>query len=261
MAPITNLHGVSKALAPIITCLPNAHTHKRVQIVGSNNNKAHESESSSQESLVHTTTKRRAAIGLVASIVLTSQFHEKISLAQENTNNGWWYTELPLPQPTVTNNLANEKTGTRSFIKKGMFMADIGVKGRVYRIKKYAFDLLAMADLIAADTLNYVRRYLRIKSTFMYYDFDKVISAMPLDNKQQLTDIANKLFDNFEKLEEASRRKSLPDTKSIYQETEAMLHDVMDRMDVIWLMIRTFRAAGEAAEHGLITIALEDFGD
>ncbi|MED6191601.1 hypothetical protein PIB30_001880 [Stylosanthes scabra] len=240
MAPITNLHGVSKALAPIITCLPNnAHTHKRVQIVGSNNNKEHESESesSSQESLVHTATKRRAAIGLVASIVLTSQFHDKISFAQENTNNGWWYTELPLPQPTVTNKLANEKTGTRSFIKKGMFMADIGVKGRVYRIKKYAFDLLAMADLIAADTLNYVRRYLRIKSTFMYFDFDKVISAMPLDNKQQLTDMANKLFDNFEKLEEASRRKSLPDTKSIYQETEAMLHDVMDRMDAMYKTI------------------------
>ncbi|XP_057731375.1 photosynthetic NDH subunit of lumenal location 3, chloroplastic [Arachis stenosperma] len=240
MAPITNLHGLSKTLAPIVTCLPNAHRNlhlnKRVQIVGSNNNTAHESESSSQESVVDTTT-RRAAIGLVASIVLTAQFHDKISLAQEHTHNGWWYDDLPLPLPTVTNNLANEKTGTRSFIKKGIYMADIGVKGSVYRIKKYAFDLLAMADLIAADTLNYVRRYLRIKSTFMYYDFDKVISAMPVDNKQQLTDIANKLFDNFEKLEEASRRKSLPDTQSIYQETEVMLHDVMDRMDVMYKTI------------------------
>lgn len=96
--------------------------------------------------------------------------------------------------------IVNKETGTRSFLQKGIYIADVGTRGRMIRLKKYAFDLIALEDLMDKNAWNYFRKYLRLKSTFMYYDFDKLISAVPVDEKQPLADLANKLFDSVEKV-------------------------------------------------------------
>ncbi|XP_010485415.1 PREDICTED: photosynthetic NDH subunit of lumenal location 3, chloroplastic [Camelina sativa] len=170
---------------------------------------------------------RRMTLGFTVSIGLTGIFGaNNVSLAQDN---GFWI-DGPLPIPPIYNNIVNEQTGTRTFIKKGVYVADIGTKGRMYRVKKNAFDLLAMEDLIGPDTLNYVKKYLRLKSTFLFYDFDNLISSAASEDKQPLTDLANRLFDNFEKLEDAAKAKNLTKTESCYIDTKILLQEVMTRM-------------------------------
>ncbi|RCU61442.1 hypothetical protein SEVIR_2G001050v4 [Setaria viridis] len=149
----------------------------------------------------------------------------------EPANNGWWLTEFPLPVPKILNKeINNPETGTRSFLKNGIFMADIGPSfaAHAYRLRSNAFDLLALEDLLGKDASNYVNKYLRLKSTFMYYDFDKLITAA--DDKGPYVDLANRLFDSFEALQQAVTAKDDPKISDRYAETKVILQELMAKM-------------------------------
>nr|XP_043606347.1 photosynthetic NDH subunit of lumenal location 3, chloroplastic [Erigeron canadensis] len=168
---------------------------------------------------------RRLALGL-GTIGIFANSNVAVSLADDN---GFWLNG-PIPIPRAVNMIDNVETGTRSFLKTGVYIADIGTKGRQFRLKKYAFDLLALGDLIGKDAWNYVKKYLRLKSTFMYFDFDKVISAATPDDKPPLLDLANRLFDTVEKLEDAVKKQDLPQTELLYHDTSVILQEVMTKM-------------------------------
>ncbi|XP_062077829.1 photosynthetic NDH subunit of lumenal location 3, chloroplastic [Humulus lupulus] len=219
MARLANFNGVSETLPGIQSFPSLQRAKKRVEIVGFLGKKKDDS----QEHTLKTT--RRLALGL-ASIALVGKTCNGVSFAEDN---GFWI-DGRIPLPSVDNKIANENTGTRSFLKKRIFMANIGLKGRMYRLRKYAFDLLAMEDLIGKDTLNYVQKFIKIKSTFMYYDFDKVITAAPFDDKQPLLDLANRLFDSVEKLDAAVKQRNILQTEATYKDTKVILQEVMARM-------------------------------
>lgn len=221
MARMGNLKGgVFLEVLPAIPKVGGGRRKARI-IMGCGGNKSEETQ---QQQSLKASTRRRMGMTLL-TLVGTSCGIGKC-LADDN---GFWLNG-PLPLPSVNNKIANEETGTRSFLKKGVYIADIGTKGRQYRVYKYAFDLLALGDLIGADAFSYVRKYLRLKSTFMYYDFDKLISAASINDKQPLTDLANRLFDTVEKLEDAVKEHNLSRTQSYYEDTTAILQEVMTKM-------------------------------
>ncbi|XBI85294.1 photosynthetic NDH subunit of lumenal location 3, chloroplastic-like [Triticum dicoccoides] len=151
----------------------------------------------------------------------------------EPANNGWWLTEFPLPVPKIRNKeINNGESGTRSFVKNGIYMADIGPSfaAHAYRIRSSAFDLLALEDLLGKEASNYVNKYLRLKATFIYYDFDKLITAADPDAKPPLLGLANRLFDSFERLQAAVTTKDDADIGSCYADTKLILQEVMTRM-------------------------------
>ncbi|KAE9450798.1 hypothetical protein C3L33_17301, partial [Rhododendron williamsianum] len=126
-------------------------------------------------------------------------------------------------------------------------MMDVEFKGSVYRIRKCAFDLLAIGDDLMDDDYSWdlVGRDLRLKSTFLYCDFRKMISSAPQDQKKGLTKLANKLFCSIEEvckfiapysyfpalqLDEAVKIRSITLTHDRYTEAAGILHEVMELM-------------------------------
>lgn len=76
-------------------------------------------------------------------------------------------------------------------------------KGSAYRIKKCATDLLSVGDLIEddeEDSWDLMGRDIRLKSTFLYCDFNQVISNAPQELKKPLLELANKLFHYIEEV-------------------------------------------------------------
>ncbi|RWR72676.1 Photosystem II PsbQ [Cinnamomum micranthum f. kanehirae] len=110
-------------------------------------------------------------------------------------------------------------------------MMDIGSRGSVCRIKKCALDFLSIVDLMDGEEgWDLMRRDIRLKSTFLYCDFNQVISNAAKEEKQPLIDLANKLFQSIEELDYAVQIRCISLTQDRYDDTALVLEEVMSFM-------------------------------
>ncbi|KAK9983764.1 hypothetical protein SO802_033289 [Lithocarpus litseifolius] len=95
-----------------------------------------------------------------------------------------------------------EMTITLQDMEASVKMVDVEFRGSAHRIKKCACDLLSIGGNLVDDddSWDLMGNYLRLKSTFLYCDFNRMISSAPRDQKKPLTELANKLFCSIETL-------------------------------------------------------------
>lgn len=104
-------------------------------------------------------------------------------------------------------------------------------KGCVCRMRNCVLDLLSMEEDLEEEedeeTWELMSTTLRLKSTFLFCDFNQVISSAR-DERQKalLTDLANKLFYNLEQLDGAVKSRSMSVTQSRYTDAALVLQEV-----------------------------------
>ncbi|XP_057961804.1 photosynthetic NDH subunit of lumenal location 3, chloroplastic-like [Malania oleifera] len=128
-------------------------------------------------------------------------------------------------------------------------------RGSAFRIKNCAFDLLSswehlimedddddddnvvrdpMADDAGDDDyewLDLMQRDLRLKSTFLYCDFNQMISAAPHDDQSKsLTQLANKLLSSIQELDTASSSGCIHLIQDRYNDVAIILKEVVALM-------------------------------
>lgn len=75
-------------------------------------------------------------------------------------------------------------------------------RGSANRIQRCACELMSIGNDLMDDqeSWDFVGRDLQLKVTFLYCDFDKVISVAPEEQKRSLTELANRLFCSIEEV-------------------------------------------------------------
>ncbi|ONK75347.1 uncharacterized protein A4U43_C03F15890 [Asparagus officinalis] len=112
-------------------------------------------------------------------------------------------------------------------------MDNLEYKGSVLRFRKCVFDLLSMEEDIVDDDdcddewWHLIERDLRLKSTFLYCDINKVIANAHEEHKEAFTCLANKLFYYIGEVNNAVKSRSLSVTHDCYHDVVLLLHEVM----------------------------------
>ncbi|KAF3322284.1 Photosynthetic NDH subunit of lumenal location 3 [Carex littledalei] len=118
-----------------------------------------------------------------------------------------------------------------------MKMKKIELMGCLSRIRNCSVDILTLEEIVnekqeqeEEEMWDLIKRELQLKTTFLYFDLNRVISSSKDEHKEVLTKLANQFFHCIQELTDATKSRSVPITQLCFNDTAIVLHEIMDAL-------------------------------
>ncbi|KAJ7515896.1 hypothetical protein O6H91_22G056000 [Diphasiastrum complanatum] len=115
-------------------------------------------------------------------------------------------------------------------LKERFFLQPLPPDQAAIRVKDSVDDIVGVKSLIDKKAWPYVQNDLRSKAQYLRFDLNTIISSKPKEEKAALKALASKLYESINNLDYAARSKSTAKAEKYYEETMAILKDVLSKI-------------------------------
>ncbi|KAF2591984.1 hypothetical protein F2Q70_00041716 [Brassica cretica] len=124
--------------------------------------------------------------------------------------------------------LAQEKWGTRSFIKEKYFQPGLTPEDAAARIKQTAEGLRDMREMLDHMSWRYVIFYIRLKQAYLSQDLTNAMNILPESRRNDYVQAANQLVSNMSELDYYVRTPKVYESYLYYEKTLKSIDDVVE---------------------------------
>ncbi|XP_010458897.1 PREDICTED: photosynthetic NDH subunit of lumenal location 2, chloroplastic [Camelina sativa] len=124
--------------------------------------------------------------------------------------------------------LAQEKWGTRSFIKEKYFMPGLSPEDAAARIKQTAEGLRGMREMLDHMSWRYVIFYIRLKQAYLSQDLTNAMNILPESRRNDYVQAANQLVENMSELDYYVRTPKVYESYLYYEKTLKSIDNVVE---------------------------------
>ncbi|CAH8382513.1 unnamed protein product [Eruca vesicaria subsp. sativa] len=123
---------------------------------------------------------------------------------------------------------AQEKWGTRSFIKEKYFQPGLSPEDAAARIKQTAEGLRDMREMLDHMSWRYVIFYIRLKQAYLSQDLTNAMNILPESRRNDYVQAANQLVNNMSELDFYVRTPKVYESYLYYEKTLKSIDDVVE---------------------------------
>ncbi|CAH2037800.1 unnamed protein product [Thlaspi arvense] len=124
--------------------------------------------------------------------------------------------------------LAQEKWGTRSFIKEKYFQPGLSPEDAAARIKQTAEGLRDMREMLDHMSWRYVIFYIRLKQAYLSQDLTNAMNILPESRRNDYVQAANQLVENMSELDFYVRTPKVYESYLYYEKTLKSIDNVVE---------------------------------